>query len=77
MPVITSEERSSFFGSFGRDVFGNEHLLGLTAAETFTYFLFRRKSRSGETVALGIQEHIALYDKHLHACKLRLMEPGE
>jgi len=77
MTTITSEERSAFFGSFARDVGGHEHLLGLTAAETLTYLLFRRKSQRGETVSLGIAEHIALYDKHRRACRLRLVEPGE
>jgi hypothetical protein len=43
MTAITSEERSAFFGSFARDLAGNEHLLGLTAGETLTYLLFRRK----------------------------------
>ena len=76
MTTITSEERSAFFGSFGRDVCGSEHLLGLTASETATYLLFRRKSLLGETVLLGIAEHIALYEKHRRACKLRLIEPG-
>lgn len=76
MTTITSEERSAFFGSFGRDVSGSEHLLGLTACETTTYLLFRRKSLLGETVLLGIAEHIALYEKHRRACKLRLIEPG-
>ena len=76
MTTITSEERSAFFGSFGRDDSGSEHLLGLTAAETATYLLFRRKSLLGEAVLLGIAEHIALYEKHRRACKLRLIEPG-
>jgi len=76
MTTITSEERSAFFGSFGRDDSGSEHLLGLTASETATYLLFRRKSLLGETVLLGIAEHIALYEKHRRACKLRLIEPG-
>jgi hypothetical protein len=75
--TITSEERSAFFGSFARDVAGNEHLLGLTAAETLTYLLFRRKGQRGETVAIGIAEHIALYEKHRRACMHRGMEPGE
>lgn len=74
---ITSEEHSAFFGSFARDVAGNEHLLGLTAAETLTYLVFRRKGQQGETVALGIAEHIALYEKHRRACMHRNMEPGE
>jgi len=77
MTTVTSEERSAFFGSFGRDVFGNEHLFGLTASETAIYLLFRRKSLLGETVLLGISEHIALYERHRRACKLRRIEPGE
>ena len=77
MTTITSEERSAFFGSFARDVSGNEHLLGLTSGETATYLLFRRKSLRGETVLLGISEHIGLYEKHRRACKLQLIEPGE
>ena len=77
MTTITSEERSAFFGSFGRDDSGSEHLLGLTASETATYLLFRRKTLLGETVLLGIAEHIALYEKHRRACRLRLIEPGE
>ena len=76
MTTITSEERSAFFGSFGRDDSGSEHLLGLTASETATYLLFRRKTLLGETVLLGIAEHIALYERHRRACKLRLIEPG-
>lgn len=77
MTTITSEERSAFFGSFARDVAGNEHLLGLTARETMTYLLFRRESLLGVTVAIGIAEHIALYDKHRRACMVRHVEPGE
>ena len=76
MTMITSEARSEFFGSFGRDVCGSEHLLGLTASETATYLVFRRKSLLGETVLLGIAEHIALYERHRLACKMRLIEPG-
>lgn len=76
MTTITSEERSAFFGSFGRDVCGSEHLLGLTASETATYLLFRQKGLLGETVLLGISEHIALYEKHRRACKVWQIEPG-
>jgi hypothetical protein len=76
LTTITHEERAAFFGSFGRDVSGSEHLLGLTASETATYLLFRRKGLLGETVLLGISENIALYEKHRRACKLRLIEPG-
>ena len=77
MTAITSEERSAFFGSFARDEAGNEHLLGLTAGETLTYLLFRRKGQRGEIATIGIAEHIALYEKHRRACKLRCVEPGE
>ena len=74
--TITSEERSAFFGSFALDLAGNEHLLGLTAAETLVYLVFRRTHR-GETDAVGIAKHIALYEKHRRACKHRGIEPGE
>jgi len=77
MTAITSEERSAFFGSFARDVSGNEHLVGLSSTETMAYLAFRRESMRGETVADGVHEHIALYEKHRRACKHRGMEPGE
>jgi len=77
MITFTSEERSAFFGSFARDAAGNEHLLGLTVAETLAYLLFRREGQRGDPHALGIAEHIALYEKHRRACKRRRVEPGE
>ena len=55
MTTITSEERSAFFGSFARDVSGNEHLVRLSSTETMAYLVFRRESMRGETVADGVQ----------------------
>ena len=75
--AISSEERSAFFGTFERDASGNEHLLGLTAAETVTFLLFRRKTLKGKSVASGKAEHAALGDNHIRACRLRQIEPGE
>lgn len=79
MAAFSVEERNAFFGSIARDGAGAEHLVGLTSAETSNYLDFRRRSSLGEQAvsAAGISEHIALYEKHRKACRVRLIEPGE
>lgn len=78
MTSFSDEERHAFFGSIARDGAGAEHLVGLTSAETSTYLAFRKRSLDGHSAyAVGISEHIALYEKHRKACRVRLMEPGE
>lgn len=78
MTSFSDEERHAFFGSIARDGAGAEHLVGLTSAETSTYLAFRKRSLDGHfAYAVGISEHIALYEKHRKACRVRLMEPGE
>lgn len=78
MTSFSDEERHAFFGSIARDGAGAEHLVGLTSAETSKYLAFRKRSLDGHSAyAVGISEHIALYEKHRKACRVRLMEPGE
>ena len=78
MTTFTAEERNAFFGSIARDGAGAEHLVGLTSTETVTYLAFRQRSLAGQSAqAVGISEHIALYEKHRKACRVRLIEPGE
>lgn len=78
MATFSSEERNAFFGSIARDGAGAEHLVGLTSAETSNYLDFRRRSLGAQAApAAGISEHIALYEKHRKACRVRLIEPGE
>ena len=64
--------------AIARDGAGAEHLVGLTSAETSSYLAFRKISLGGNCApAAGISEHIALYEKHRKACRVRLIEPGE
>lgn len=79
MATFSIEERNAFFGSIARDGTGSEHLVGLTSAETSNYLDFRKRSLEGQSAAhaVGISEHIALYEKHRKACRVRLIEPGE
>jgi hypothetical protein len=75
--AFTNEERMAFFGSIGRDLSGSEHLFGLTSSETACYLAFRQLSLAGNALAGGVAEHVALYEKHRRACKVRMIEPGE
>jgi hypothetical protein len=78
MAAFSLEERNAFFGSIARDGAGSEHLVGLTSAETSSYLAFRKLSLGGHCApAAGIGEHIALYEKHRKACRVRSIEPCE
>ena len=78
MAAFSVEERNAFFGSIARDGAGAEHLVGLTSAETSSYLDFRRRSLDDQAApAVAISEHIALYERHRKACRVRLIEPGE
>ena len=79
MVTFSSEERNAFCGSIARDGTGSEHLVGLTSAETSNYLKFRKRSLEGQSAphAVDISEHIALYERHRKACRVRLIEPGE
>lgn len=78
MTLLSDEERHAFFGAIATDGSGAEHLFGLTSTETSTYLAFRKRSLSGHSAsAVDISEHIALYEKHRKACRVRLIEPGE